>query len=505
VSAETPPVSPATATLNVEVNPICAFDILPPTLAIASGYENPDTDGAFALGWTRPLGAIGPDVLQEASTCSAVLDDPADEPLVSGENATWTGTSQWSSQVNPTTGSLAYFVPAAMEQNETLVLNDAFFIPDGVSSTLTFTTRSQTEECCDSTNVQVSADGVAWTTVASYSGPGETPGDFFDGVRTIDLSDFAGQSIKIRFQMLTDQLLGGGGWYIQDIKVVNADWTDVGSLASPAFDINGHANGSFCYRVATTYPTVSAGTIASDWSNTIIAVVNVPVPPVAVLTAPASVNEGASVTLDGSGSSDGNGDVLEFSWAQTRGMDTHPVPLPAPGSTSKATFTAPAVCTNTPLGFKLTVSDGTSETTTGEVGVIIANINNPPSATAGQDFTASAGVSAMLSASGTTDLDCEPLDYSWVQVGGPDVALSGSTSAQAGFTVPADAPAGTHYTFRLTVSDDFAASSDDITVTVSEVTGEPEIGNANVGALSPAGTLALGLLGLLRLRRRKLH
>src|SRR5215510_2554096 len=67
-----------------------------------------------------------------------------------------------------------------------------------------------------------------------------------------------------------------------------------------------------------------------------------------------TVSAGASVTLDGSGSGDPDGDQISFSWRQLRGT---PVSL---GSTSAAmvTFTAPA--TGAALTFELTVSDGKS-------------------------------------------------------------------------------------------------------------------------------------------------
>jgi hypothetical protein len=77
-------------------------------------------------------------------------------------------------------------------------------------------------------------------------------------------------------------------------------------------------------------------------------------PPTANAGTDQVVNAGASVTLDGSASSDPDGDSLSFSWRQVLGTS---VPL---SSTSGpiVTFTAPEK--GTALAFEVTVSDGKS-------------------------------------------------------------------------------------------------------------------------------------------------
>jgi len=83
-----------------------------------------------------------------------------------------------------------------------------------------------------------------------------------------------------------------------------------------------------------------------------------------------TVGEGALVTLDGSASSDPDGDTLKFEWTQTAGT---PTVILTNGSTSKPTFRAPFVPPSPPtqLTFQLTVTDTGGLTSSDTVNVDI--------------------------------------------------------------------------------------------------------------------------------------
>jgi hypothetical protein len=92
------------------------------------------------------------------------------------------------------------------------------------------------------------------------------------------------------------------------------------------------------------------------------------------------------------------------------------------------------------------------------------NTNLPPNANAGTDATVNVGTVVLLNGRGSTDPDNgpNPLTYSWVQSGGPQVTLNGANTATPNFTPNM---AGT-YTFTLTVSDGQASAEDQVVIVV---------------------------------------
>ncbi|HZJ66961.1 MAG TPA: PKD domain-containing protein [Kofleriaceae bacterium] len=98
--------------------------------------------------------------------------------------------------------------------------------------------------------------------------------------------------------------------------------------------------------------------------------------------------------------------------------------------------------------------------------VISGGVDRAPLAVAGPDATVTAGTAVALDGSGSSDLDRDPLAFSWTQIAGPEVTLSTPTEAVAGFTPTTN---GT-YAFQLTVSDGFAQTKDLVTIRVADKT-----------------------------------
>jgi K319-like protein len=209
--------------------------------------------------------------------------------------------------------------------------------------------------------------------------------------------------------------------------------------------------------------TVNDGTINSAPSYVTVHVNNTNDPPIAMATAtPAPAPEGATVILDGSGSSDPNqaANTLTYTWTQVGGTptvklsDAHGV-MPM--------FVAPGV--ETTLSFLLTVTDHDGCSNQQPVDVKVVKNNHLPVAQAGSDFMVAEGNQACLDGSTSFDPDVgDTLSYAWSQVpamGEPIVMLDNKFSSQPCFVTPNVGPAGATLHFHLTVTDNHGGSSTD--------------------------------------------
>jgi hypothetical protein len=95
-------------------------------------------------------------------------------------------------------------------------------------------------------------------------------------------------------------------------------------------------------------------------------------PPVANATAPAVVDEQTSVTLDGTGSTDSDGNITSYSWTQLSG----PAVNITNANADVAQFVAPAVSAPTDVSFRLTVTDNDGASDTDDVTVNVDNAQN---------------------------------------------------------------------------------------------------------------------------------
>ena len=121
--------------------------------------------------------------------------------------------------------------------------------------------------------------------------------------------------------------------------------------------------------------------------------------------------------------------------------------------------------------FRLTVTDNDGAIDTDDVTVDVAaqtTTNQAPVANAGLNQSVAAGVGVTLDGSGSSDPDGDPITYLWSQVSGPNVTLSGRTSATPTFTAPSPNSSRT-LVFRLQVSDGQLIGTDTVTIAVAAV------------------------------------
>jgi len=113
---------------------------------------------------------------------------------------------------------------------------------------------------------------------------------------------------------------------------------------------------------------VNDGTIDSPADQVIVTVKNVNQSPAANAGPDQNVNEGTTVTLDGSLSSDPNSDPLTYKWTAPAGISLSST------SAQKPTFFAPEVKNDSVLVFSLVVNDGTIDSSPSSVRITVQNV-----------------------------------------------------------------------------------------------------------------------------------
>jgi MYXO-CTERM domain-containing protein len=470
---------------------------------------------------------------------------------------------------DPSAGEDQYFISPPLNVNATANLTLSF--------QHRFHFESDSGGAYDGAHVELSNDnGATWVdvggpayngTLVTYSGDvnpiagqpafvGNNAGwPNFDTVN-LDLgTTYAGQTVQIRFRLASDGGGGDYGWELDDVQLGGIDNTPFPSfvpnagvcvnrhpLASasapaqvdentgvtldgsgssdpdgdgltyawvqtggPAVTLTGANTASATFtapevladtQLAFTL-TVTDGTYSSS-ASVQLTVRNVNKVPVAAIAAAGPFAERTVVALDGSGSSDADGNLASYAWTQTAG----PSVALSGANTAHPTFVAPEVTADTTLSFQLVVNDGQADSAPATIDVTIQNVNRAPVASSVSTLVVNEGDAVTLDGSASSDLDGDALGYQWSQTAGPAVTLTGSTSASASFTAP-QVDQDTEITFRLTVSDGIAQSTTDVAVLVHNVVHLPNVvvipsvaasGNAQVqldasGSTSPDGLI----------------
>jgi hypothetical protein len=188
-----------------------------------------------------------------------------------------------------------------------------------------------------------------------------------------------------------------------------------------------------------------------------------------------------TITLDGSTSSDANGDTLTYKWSLISKPSTSSASLTG-DTTAKPTFVADRAGIYVA---SLVVNDGKLDSTVVTTTVTAASANVAPVANAGTVQSVALGL-VTLDGSGSTDANSDTLTYSWTLLAKPigsNAALIESTSAKPTFTADLVGV----YVASLVVSDGRLSS----TIVTTTVTASA----ANVAPVANAGSFQLVVTG----------
>jgi hypothetical protein len=251
---------------------------------------------------------------------------------------------------------------------------------------------------------------------------------------------------------------------------------------------------SFIVDIAGNYTiqlTVSSGA-NSDSASVIVSTTHTA--PVANAGAGQTVAPGATATLNGSGSTDPDGNTLTYAWTLLSR------PAGSNAALAGANTITPSFVVDQPGSYtaQLIVTD--SFTSSAPSTVVIDSENTPPVANAGSAQVVSVASVVQLNGAGSTDVDGNKLKYQWSLIlvpAGSAAALSDPAAVNPTFTADLDGA----YIAQLIVNDGIANSSPaTVIITTSAVvapTANPGMGqtvepNTTV-MLNGSGTDALGL------------
>ena len=201
--------------------------------------------------------------------------------------------------------------------------------------------------------------------------------------------------------------------------------------------------------------------------------------PVAEAGADQTVKVGTTVQLDGSGSSDVDGNALTYRWELTSRPTGSTAALTGPTSVN------PTFPIDKPGTYSVDLIVNDAQLDSEADVVLITTENSAPVAEAGADQSVLVNTTVQLDGSGSTDIDGDALSYTWALVTKPtgsQATLSDLTAIKPTFTVD---KLGT-YIAQLIVHDPLSDSAPD-TVTITTLNSRP-VADAGPDQTVTAGT-----------------
>lgn len=206
--------------------------------------------------------------------------------------------------------------------------------------------------------------------------------------------------------------------------------------------------------------------------------------PVARAGNDANVQRGTTVQLDGTGSSDADGDPLTFTWS----IEERPAGSNAVLSSDSAPRPAFIADVDGTYLVRLVVSDGQVSSAVDSLTVTAFSSNTPPVANAGPDQTVGLGNRVQLDGTTSFDADGDEILFTWTMVSKPSgssAVLSDGASATPNFLTDLEGA----YVLELVVSDGQTPSAPDTLTITAMKNNLPPVAHAGINATVPVGDL----------------
>jgi hypothetical protein len=255
------------------------------------------------------------------------------------------------------------------------------------------------------------------------------------------------------------------------------------TVAKPSFVVPGvEYDENYSFKLV-----VFDGANYSSTDEVVITIKQVNKPPIANAGPDQIVTEGSFVSLNGSLSSDSDGNLISYKWTAPTGI------ILSSTSTPNPSFVAPEVYDDTDFIFSLVVNDGKDNSIADQVIVKVSQVNKAPLANAGPNESVAENGKFMLDGSKSTDPDNDALNYQWTAPDG--IILSSLTIPNPTFVAP-EVNSDTYYTFSLVVNDGKLNSQvDKIIVKVEQINKMPVANSGSDQTFYQAGLVTLNGLG----------
>ena len=189
--------------------------------------------------------------------------------------------------------------------------------------------------------------------------------------------------------------------------------------------------------------------------------------PVADAGSAQNIQTNTLVTLDGTGSSDADGDSLTYQWSLTS------IPEESSAILNDTTLSSPNFTADLDGEYiaQLIVNDGQVNSEAVTVKITAETANSAPVANAGDDKTTKIDEVIYLDGTGSTDADNDELSYSWAFVSKPQDSMAELDNAEV-YNPSFIADKSGDYVIALTVSDSIDESERDL-IKISAI--EPQV------------------------------